>query len=324
MTLDPSRRAFGAGMAGLAVAGLAGACGTSADSEPNRGGLEKTKIRIGTLPVPPAAPVYLGIKHGLFQQEGLQVETELFQGGAAAFPKIAAGALDVVYSGNMGVILAQAKGLKMKILSECDVAVPKQFPIAVLPNSPIRDVDDLKGKRIAINLKRNLAELAVLVAMKVHNIDVRRDKVTLVEIGFPDMPRALKNGDVDAAWLVEPALTAAEQTGVRRVVETMDGPLASLPLTLFAATDPWVKKHPNTARAFQRAINKALLMSIQNHEAVFDVLPQFTKIDRKIASIVGYSGFVTTTNPVRLQRVSDLMVQFGFLKKGVDVKSMIF
>jgi NitT/TauT family transport system substrate-binding protein len=324
MRLDPSRRAFGAGMAGLAVAGLTGACGTSEGATPSGGGLEKTKLKVGTIPVPPAAPVYVAIKHGLFKAEGLDVQAELFQGGAAAFPKIAAGALDIVYSGNMGVILAQAKGLKMRILSECDIAVPRQFPIAVPPNSPIRNVQDLKGKRIAINLKRNLAELAVLVAMKVNNIDVVRDKVTMVEVGFPDMPRALKNRDVDAAWLVEPALTLAEQTGVRRVVETMEGPLASLPLTLFAATDPWVKKNPNTARAFQRAINKALVMSIQNREAVYDILPTFTQIDRKLASVVGYSGFVTTTNPVRLQRVSDLMVQFGFLKKAVDVKPMIF
>lgn len=316
-----------------AVIGLVGALATlsaggcSDDDSPDKGskgGLEKTTINMGTLPIPYAAPIYLAIQKGFFKAEGLEVKPQVFPGGAAALPKLISGDLDMMVSNHVSVISATEKNIKLKIIGEIDTAVPGELPVIVMPNSPIKQASDLKGKKIALNTLKNLGELSVTSVLQTNGVDVVKDKVQFVEMPFPNMPAALKSGQIHAAWVAEPFLTQAnKQYGTRSVVDSFSGATDGLPLDGYATTEKFVKNNPNTVAAFKRAIAKAQQLAATDQQAVKDILPTYAKIDKETAAIIKIGQFTTSTSEVRLQRVADLMHRYGFTKSKVDAKTLI-
>jgi NitT/TauT family transport system substrate-binding protein len=196
-------------------------------------------------------------------------------------------------------------------------------PIVVAPNSPIRKVSDLKGKRIAVNARRNIAELAVVSALEVNNVNVKRDKVKIVPVPFPAMAQTLQKGKVDAAWAVEPFSIIVEQQGARRITETLTGPMAGFPTSSYAISPDYAQKYPNTAAAFKRAISKAVAMADKDSPVEADAVATITKLPKPLVSNMLPVAYVTSTNPVRLQRAADLMFKFRYLKRQVKAQEMI-
>ncbi|WP_406019719.1 ABC transporter substrate-binding protein [Nocardioides sp. NBC_00850] len=64
------------------------ACGGESADE-SAGGA--TEITVGVIPIVDVAPIYLGVEKGFFKEEGLDVNLELAQGGAAIIPAVASG-----------------------------------------------------------------------------------------------------------------------------------------------------------------------------------------------------------------------------------------
>ncbi|GAA2588051.1 ABC transporter substrate-binding protein [Actinomadura fulvescens] len=317
------RRAASVGLVGILAAGLFAGCGDS-DDPGEDGGLEKSTINMGTLPIPYAAPVYLAEQKGFFKAEGLTVKTEVFPGGAAALPKLLGGQIDMMVSNHMSAISATAKGQKMRILAEIDLGVEKELPVLVAKDSPIHSPADLKGKTIALNTLRNLGELTVTSALATAGVDVKKDNVKFTEMPFPSMVQALEKKSVDAIWVAEPFLTDAQKKlGARPVLDSLTGATKELPLDGYVATDAFVRKNPNTVAAFKRAIAKAQQLAATDRNAVVNILPSYAKIDKSTASSIVIGPFVTSTSETRLQRVADLMFQYGFLDKKFDIKTML-
>src|ERR1700712_609372 len=79
-----TRRAVAA-VAGLAVVALAAAgCGGGDSSGGGGGGAAASgtkTVRIGTLPIANAAPMYLGVQQGFFKEQGLEVKSTVLQTG---------------------------------------------------------------------------------------------------------------------------------------------------------------------------------------------------------------------------------------------------
>ncbi len=55
-----------------------------------------------------------------------------------------------------------------------------------------------------------------------------------------------------------------------------------------------------------------------------DTLPTYAKgIDEKVAATMNYGSFPTTLSATRLQRVADVMLQFGYIDEKIDIKQYI-
>ena len=70
-------------------------------------GLEKGAIRVGMLPIVDAAYLQRAQVAGYFAAEGLAVELVTIQGGAAAVPQLVTGELDMTFTNNVSLLLAQ-------------------------------------------------------------------------------------------------------------------------------------------------------------------------------------------------------------------------
>jgi NitT/TauT family transport system substrate-binding protein len=89
----------------------------------------------------------------------------------------------------------------------------------VLKGSPIKDVADLRGKKVAINAYGSAVDLVLRVALKKAGLDPRRD-VQVVEVTFANIAPAIREGRVDCGVLVIPFLPAEAAKGDLRALFT--------------------------------------------------------------------------------------------------------
>jgi NitT/TauT family transport system substrate-binding protein len=88
--------------------------------------------------------------------------------------------------------------------------------MVVHKDSQIYQIEDLRGKKIAVPNRFSNQKLLVVRALKDRGISV--DQVTIVEMPPPDMPAALFSKSVDAITSGEPFMGQAELDGYGRVL----------------------------------------------------------------------------------------------------------
>ncbi|MCG5219071.1 ABC transporter substrate-binding protein [Streptosporangium soli] len=321
MTYRLAGRAAAAGL--VAILALAGCSGSDpASNSASVEGLETSELTVGALPIPDSAALYIANKKGFFKAEGLTVTIETVVGGAAAQEGLIGGSLDATQTNYVSAFLAVSAGNKLKIIADMYQAAPNSFNLMVAKDSGVSTPADLRGKKIAVNTLKNIGTLAVASVLKSHGLT--ENDVDFVEVPFPDMRGQLEKKIVDAAWMTEPHLTAAQTTiGARKLADTMTGPTADFPIAGVAVTEEFATKNPKTVAAFQRAFAKAQQAAAADRKAVEEVLPSYTRIDAATAAVITMGGYPTSLDETRLQRVADLMFEQGYLKSKVEAKSLL-
>ncbi|NUW46939.1 ABC transporter substrate-binding protein [Nonomuraea rhodomycinica] len=312
------------------VATLALTSCSSTDTKPgdasNANGLEKTDLLIGQYPGADSAPLFIAIERGFFKEQGLNVKTEAIQAPQAVLPKLSNGSMDVVLGSYATILTIQSEGLeKFKYIADSYQGAAGAFGIMVRRDSPIKKVADLKGKKIGVNALKGLGVLTMNPHLKIAGLDPTPGKdIQYVEVPTTNWLTALQKGDVDAVWMTDPYVSEAKnKLGATMLVDTMSGPTESLPITGWAATEKWVAANPRTMGAFQRAMAKAQNIAATDRSAVTKILPTFTKIPAATAATINLGNYPTTLSAQRIQRVADLMVEYGFIKSKIDVAPMI-
>jgi NitT/TauT family transport system substrate-binding protein len=322
----PTRRVVLSSVLAVALAASSAACSGSSDKEGSSGsgnGLEKTEINVGSMPVADTAPLQMAVQQGLFKAEGLDVKLQTIAGGADAIPKLKAGSLDISFGNFVSFLGAKSKGaLDVRFVAEGFQSAAGTHDVLVAKDSPIRSVKDLAGKKVGVNTKRNISTLLIKATLEPSGVKLDDDK-NFVEIAFPSMETALKNKSVDAVQAVEPFVTQLQQAiGARVLVDLSQGPTADFPIAGYATSADFAGKNPKTIAAFQRALAKAQTMAT-DHKVVQSILPSYTKITPQVAATLSYGAYPTTLSATRLQRVADVMQQYGYLTDKIDVKTLL-
>jgi NitT/TauT family transport system substrate-binding protein len=86
--------------------------------------------------------------------------------------------------------------------------------------SSIKSYKDLAGKTIAVNSINNIGDVTISDVLARHGVNPAT--VKYVEMGFSEMPAALKQGRVDAIWANEPFLTGAKAEGARIIFSNFE------------------------------------------------------------------------------------------------------
>jgi NitT/TauT family transport system substrate-binding protein len=267
--------------------------------------------------------VYIALRKGYFRDEGIDVEVKLLQGGAAAIPGLVNGELDVTFGNWVSFLTAQAKSTAdLKFVADGYRGKPGMFLVLAPPESPVKTPADLAGKKIAVNTRGNVAELAVRAAMKAQQVDL--SGVQFVEMPFPDMQAALQRKDIDAALLVEPFITrAVQQMGAVTVLDTMTGDAADLPIGGYATSAKFARENPITLDAFRRALTKGQ-RDAADRSQVEAVITDYAKVDQSIATVLHFGSYPGSIDLARLRGVVSLMRANGMLNADVDPATMMF
>jgi NitT/TauT family transport system substrate-binding protein len=307
-------------MIGLATLACAG-CASQTTTRP---ALEKTNLTVGSVQSTTAAGLYLAAQRGYFAAAGLNVRIVPTAGSGPVMTDLINGTLDMSFGNYVSFILAQAEGVtRLRILAEGSSAVPREDEIVIAKTSPIRTVQGLRGKVIAVNALAGIGEL--LVSSVLAENQVPPSFVKFVAVPFPAMDSALSAHRVDAAWMNEPFFSQAEiSSGAQGLADCDQGATQNFPISGIAVTDVWARKYPRTAAAFVTALDKGQALADTNRQAVEQVLPHYIKVSKAAAALIATGSYpVGAVNQVQMQRVADVMHEFGMLKAPFNVSPMI-
>lgn len=281
------------------------------------------KLRVGILPFSESLGAVMADKLGYFKDERIEVEFSKFNSGALALPLVQAGKLDVAFSNTVATLQALEQGFDGTILAPGAVvrsSPPDSTSVLMVRKGAIKSPKEIEGKRIAVNVINSSAWLYVMAYLDKHGVD--RSKVRFVEIPFPQMNTPLLNEQVDVISQVEPFSTMLAEGGQvdtlgHTYVETQPGG----EITQYVALTEWVRKNPQLAQRFARAIRKGseYVNDPANAAAVRDANVQFTGLNAAMKDRVTMPRLGVTVNQAELRKTMDMMLKFDLLKKPVDL-----
>jgi NitT/TauT family transport system substrate-binding protein len=304
------------------------------DSGPTPG-IEKPDLNVAVVPAVDSAGFFIALYDHLFTQQGLNVT---FTPAISSDTVIAAqvqGKYDITAGNYVSYVQWQQSGrANLDIFAEGSVMTPGTQAVYTMPDSSIKTLADLKGKTIAINAPDNILYLLVASVLSEHGISPSSVHF-VTKYSFPQMPAALKDGAIDAAVLPEPfASDAAQADGAVPLVDLDQGATTNFPVEGYVVTKQWAAKYPHTLEAFYKALEEGQQIADTNRQAVeqaFEELPTtpvplaVSKGTAAVMALDNYpfsSGPVGSVDPVRLQRVVNVMEQFLMIPK-FNIDSML-
>ena len=156
---------------------------------------------------------------GHFKKHGLNVELVYTRGGSAAMQALVGNAVDYAATSLDVAITAFAKGAGIKRF-----AVTGRLPLFALVTapksaSPIKGVGDLQGRTVAVSGLGNADHALTIYLLRQAKADPAKVKFATMGVNLLE---ALRQGQVDAGMVQEPALTILQRAGSRVLVNGMD------------------------------------------------------------------------------------------------------
>ena len=306
-------RRFITGMTVLALVGAGAGCGSSGDSgsAPTDGGV--AQVKVGVIPIVDVAPIYLGQQQGFFKNRRIELTMESGQGGAAIVPGVVSGQFQFGFSNMTSLLIAQTKNVPIKVVANgvaSTGAAGKDFGgVTVRADSPITKPADLAGKKIAVNTLKNIGDTTVRESVRKAGGDP--SAISFVEMPFANMPAAVQNGQVDAAWVVEPSLSAVTAAGGRVIAWNYVDAAPNLTVAAYFASSKLIADDPDLVKRFTEAMNESLAYADAHPDEVRAILGSYTKIDPKVRESLTLPKWPTEINKPSVETLSKLGAQDG-------------
>ena len=217
----------------------------------------------------------------------------------------------------------------LEIVAEGSVMQQGTQAIYTMPGSKIKTLTELKGHLLGINAPLNINYLLAASVLTENGIRLTQVRFPSAPIPFPTMAAALAAGKIDAAAMPEPFATAAEQQyGVVPLTDLNQGATQNFPIQGYVATKGWAQQNPGTLRAFLTALSQGQEIADTSRCAVEQAMealsgPQNGQIPPLVAAVMAVNIYPTAIDKVRIQRVADVMYQFGLLHSRFNVMPMI-
>ena len=271
-------------------------------------------------------PEYIATELGWFKENGVSVDMVVV--GAGAAQQVAAGALNIGYSGFPDFIRATNQGAPLKIVINA-ISAP---PYAVYAKPAIKQIADLKGKTVSIGGTKDvtLIYMEAFIAsagLKANDLDFVYAKA------MQDRLAALLSGGADAAILYPPSSFRAGAAGYTYLGD-IEAYLKDFPFTVWAANTGWAANNREALLAYIRAYSRAVrwLYDASNKERAVDILVKYSKQDRKdsadtydyfVSKLHAFSANGRISEPA-YKRMTDALVAWGDLKEQVPPASKFF
>jgi NitT/TauT family transport system substrate-binding protein len=313
-----------------AALALAGAGCSAAGQGASPGPLEKANLIVDDFPSVDSAGLYIAQQLGLFKAQGLNVTiVPVFTSSQQTVTSIEKGTADIS-SGDYVTYLDNEllDRAHLEIVGEASVLEPNQLALFVKDGSKIDKLSQLEGKTVSVVGHDDIATL--LIDSLLSDNGVPASKVVLVPgIPLPADPAKISQGAFTAAPIPEPFVSEGEQEfGLQELADLDQGGTENFPIQGFAVTRAWAQANPDTLKAFVTALDQGQQIADTDRAAVEKAIEQPPlKVTPNIAAVISLPNFPTAIDPVRLQRVVDDMIQFGFLPKkdaSFNVSSIVY
>lgn len=262
---------------------------------------------------------------GTLQDTSYQVKWAEFQGAAPLFQAMQGGAVDTGYAADLPTLQAISGNLPIKLVGALQGS-GAGTAILVHNDSPIRTVEQLKGKTILVSsAKGSIAEY--LLARVLQQAGLSFSDVT-VQYVLPTAAQAAFNSGQAEIWATfDPYQAIAVKSGGRVLVDGTDGRVSGVGLVSAATSSLGDPAKKAAIADFLQRLARAELWAVQNQAAYAQIYAKTNSVAADVATNVvsrgRYSlGPVSPQVVATVQGVADLMHQIGSLPTDVQVASV--
>jgi NitT/TauT family transport system substrate-binding protein len=197
----------------------------------------------------------------------------------------------------------------------------------VLADGPIKKVEDLKGKVVAINAAGAGVDIAMRAMLRKHGLEPNRD-YTIIEAPFPGMKSMLIEKKVDLIPAVLPFMLDPELKKNARSLFDMKAAIGRSQFVMWSARKPFIDAHRAALVDFLEDSLRILhwYLDPKNHDAAAEIASQLTKQPpERFGWIFSKNDYYRDPNLMpdldALQKNVDMTHELGFAKASFDVKA---
>ncbi|MBM4299192.1 MAG: hypothetical protein FJ143_15760 [Deltaproteobacteria bacterium] len=218
------------------------------------------------------SPLWIAHEGGIFKKHGLDVELLYVAGGSRAAQVVLAGEAPVAMFNGASVISANLAGADLvNLASGMNV-----LPFLLVVGSGVKQIDDLRGKRVAITRFASATDFALRFAAEKWPVKPEKDFAVVQLGGQPEMMAALKSGAVQGAMLNAEFAIMARREGFRDLVD-----VATLGLTFpgsgLNSSRTFVRSRRDLALRLLRAYVDSVHYGITEKKFAVGVLGKYLK-----------------------------------------------
>jgi len=295
--------------------------------------LQQVRIALST-PTPHMAPLYVGKDKKFYEKYGLDAQLILVNSGSLVAQMFASGELQMTANAPASLVNLAATGEKMSFF----LGLSNTSPFTVVTQPNLRRAEDLKGKRIGTARFGGSSHISALIALEHLKLDLKRDKIVLVQTGVdPDRMAALESKAIDAGMLQRVATKIMVGKGYYPLLNMLQAKIPYQNTGLTVKKD-YAAANPKVIDGFTRATIEAYgyIFKKENKQAVKEVLARNLRLanldaaedyyteaqeelDRKpYPSLEGFKvviKYVTEQNPKAAAVKVEEIVDSSWLKK---------
>jgi NitT/TauT family transport system substrate-binding protein len=285
---------------------------------------------VSVVPSVDSAGFFVALHDGLFAKEGLKIDYTPAVSSDEVIDQQVAGKYDITGGNYVSYIQHYVEQHQpLEIIAEGSVMQQGTQAIYTMPNSKIKTLSELKGHLLGINAPLNINYLLAASVITENDIPLNDVRFPTQPIAFPQMAAELAAGKIDAAAMPEPFATAAEQKyGAVELADLNQGATQQFPIQGYVVTKSWAEQNPGTLKAFVTALAQGQELADTSRSTIEQAMehlsgPQNGQIPPIVAAVMALNIYPTSIDKVRIQRVADVMYQFGLLHSRFNVTPMI-
>ena len=224
---------------------------------------------------PQYAPVWIAKEAGFFRKNGINAQLVYMRGGILATQALVSNDVNFINAGGGGVIDAVLGGADIFM-----IASPiNQEPQVLVAKKEIKDIHQLRGKRLAVNSLAGPAILSLKMILAASGLDPDRD-VSYLATG-PSASRfgALQLGQVDAATLAPPFTFAARKAGYTFFEDLPAMKQAELPNAALATSRKFLDAEPLATEMVVKSVIEGIHFYKTEKVKAPAILKQYMKME---------------------------------------------
>lgn len=258
------------------------------------------------------------------EPKGITVKWVEFQFGPPLLEALNTGNIDYGYTGDSPPIFAQAARANLLYVA----AIPARGygqAIIVPPDSPIKSLADLKGKKVGV-AKASSAHNLLISALE--SAGLQFSDITPVYLPPADAAAAYAKGAIDAWSIWDPyfAITELTAKGARELPVSRE---ATAQNSFFLANRDYTTKYPDVVKIVNEEVDRATRWADKNRDQAAELFTQANGVaieaQKKSVARAEYTfGPLTERVLNDQQAVADRFHRLGLIPKPINVRDIVW
>lgn len=254
-----------------------------------------------------------------------KVEWKEFPAGPQTLEALNVGAIDVGYTGDTPVIFALSAGKPIEYLGY-EINSKNAHSLLLPKDSPIKDLKELKGKRVAVTQGSSAHFFLSQVLDEAH---LTWQDIQPIWLTPADARAAIDKKSVDAWAIWDPYASAASLKGDTRVlIDAKDLPPA---YSFYLSSPDFLKVHSAEAKKFIEVLNQTDVWINAHPDEATDILAESTGLDKSVAKLViekrrspSQVNLVDGKTVQAQQNIADLFFSLKLIPNAVKLKDHVW